>query len=94
MDHDHGNDRTPATKCAIGIKPVAVSLSNARFPCRKYKKRQVRDEESALKQLAGHDHALDLVGALVDLGVVGPSRLSSGLTFVIVCLTSGRTDGW
>jgi hypothetical protein len=29
MDHDHGNDRTPATRCAIGIKPVAVSLSNA-----------------------------------------------------------------
>ena len=24
-----GNDRTPATRCAIGIKPVAVSLSNA-----------------------------------------------------------------
>ena len=71
MDHDHGNDRTPATRCAIGIKPVAVSLSNARFPCRKYKKPQVRDEESALKQLAGHDHALDLVGVLVDLGVVG-----------------------
>src|SRR5258707_9670462 len=29
MDHDHGNDRTPATRCAIGIKPVAVSLPNA-----------------------------------------------------------------
>ena len=29
MDHDRGNDRTPATRCAIGIKPVAVSLSNA-----------------------------------------------------------------
>jgi hypothetical protein len=27
MDHDHGNDRTPATRCAIGIKPVAVPLS-------------------------------------------------------------------
>ena len=25
MDHDHGNDRTPATRLAIGIKPVAVS---------------------------------------------------------------------
>ena len=24
MDHDHGNDRTAATRCAIGIKPVAV----------------------------------------------------------------------
>jgi len=24
MDHDHGNDRTPATRCAIGIKPVAA----------------------------------------------------------------------
>ena len=58
-------------RCAIGVKPVAVSLSNARSPCRKYKKPQVRDEESALKQLAGHDHALDLVGVLVDLGVVG-----------------------
>ena len=29
MDHEHGNDRTPATRCAIGIKPVAVSLPNA-----------------------------------------------------------------
>jgi hypothetical protein len=29
MDHDHGNDRTPATRCAIGIKPAAASLSNA-----------------------------------------------------------------
>jgi len=29
MDHDHGNDRTPATRCAIGIKPVAVSPANA-----------------------------------------------------------------
>ena len=29
MNHEHGNDRTPATRCAIGIKPVAVSLSNA-----------------------------------------------------------------
>src|SRR5580692_5603614 len=29
MDHDHRNDRTPATRRAIGIKPVAVSLSNA-----------------------------------------------------------------
>src|SRR5258708_15416143 len=29
MDHDHGKDLTPATRYAIGIKPVAVSLSNA-----------------------------------------------------------------
>jgi hypothetical protein len=29
MDHDHWNDRTPATRCATGIKPVAVSLANA-----------------------------------------------------------------
>ena len=29
VDHDHRNGRTPATRCAIGIKPVAVSLSNA-----------------------------------------------------------------
>ena len=29
VDHDPRNDRTPATRCAIGIKPVAVSLSNA-----------------------------------------------------------------
>jgi hypothetical protein len=28
MDHEHGNDLTPATRCAIGIKPVAVSLPN------------------------------------------------------------------
>jgi hypothetical protein len=27
-----------------------------------------------LEELAGHDHALDLVGALVDLGVVGCAR--------------------
>ena len=47
-----------------------------------------------LQELAGHDNALDLVGAFVDLGVVGPSRLSSGLMFVIACLTSRRTDGW
>jgi hypothetical protein len=25
MDHDHGNDRTPAIRLAIGITPVAVS---------------------------------------------------------------------
>jgi hypothetical protein len=29
MDHDHRNDRTPATQCATGIKPAAVSLANA-----------------------------------------------------------------
>jgi hypothetical protein len=29
MDHDHWNDRTPATRCATGIKPVAVLLANA-----------------------------------------------------------------
>ena len=29
MDHEDGNDRTPATRCAIGIRPAAVSLSNA-----------------------------------------------------------------
>jgi hypothetical protein len=29
MDHDHWNDRTPATRCATAIKPVAVSLANA-----------------------------------------------------------------
>jgi hypothetical protein len=27
MDHDRRNDRTPATRCATGIMPVAVSLS-------------------------------------------------------------------
>jgi hypothetical protein len=50
--------------------------------------------KALLQELAGHDHALDLVGALVDLGVIGPSRLSSGLLFVIVCLTSCKIDGW
>jgi hypothetical protein len=29
MDHDHWNDRTPATRSATGVKPIAVSLSNA-----------------------------------------------------------------
>jgi hypothetical protein len=29
MDHDPQNDPTPATRCAIDIMPVAVSLSNA-----------------------------------------------------------------
>jgi hypothetical protein len=29
IDHNHGNVSTPATRCAIGIMPVAVSLSNA-----------------------------------------------------------------
>lgn len=29
-----------------------------------------------------------------DLGVAEPSRLSSGLQFVIACPTSCRTDGW
>jgi hypothetical protein len=33
-------------------------------------KTQVRAYKSALQQLAGHDYALDLVGALVDLGVL------------------------
>src|ERR1700676_4229143 len=32
---------------------------------------QFRDPMSPLEQLAGHDHALDLVGALVDLGDLG-----------------------
>ena len=31
-----------------------------------------RGPRSALQELAGHDHALDLVGALVDLGDRGP----------------------
>jgi hypothetical protein len=29
MDHDRRNANTPATQCATGIGPVAVSLSNA-----------------------------------------------------------------
>jgi hypothetical protein len=29
MDHDRRNANTPATRCATGIMPVAVSLSNA-----------------------------------------------------------------
>jgi hypothetical protein len=29
MDHDRGNVNTTATRCAIGIMPVAASLSNA-----------------------------------------------------------------
>jgi transposase len=29
MDHDHWNASTPATRCAAGIMPVAVSLPNA-----------------------------------------------------------------
>ena len=28
MDHDHENNFTPATRCAIGIKPVTVSRSH------------------------------------------------------------------
>jgi len=35
------------------------------------KKSQVSAEIHLLQQLAGHDHALDLVGALVDLGDLG-----------------------
>jgi hypothetical protein len=34
----------------------------------RYTSPQVSDRLSTLEQLAGHDHALDLVGALVDLG--------------------------
>jgi hypothetical protein len=29
MDHDRQDVSTPATRCAAGIVPVAVSLSNA-----------------------------------------------------------------
>jgi hypothetical protein len=29
MDHDRQDVSTPATRCAAGIMPVAVSLSNA-----------------------------------------------------------------
>ncbi len=29
IDHDHWNASTPATRCAIGVMPVAVSLPNA-----------------------------------------------------------------
>src|SRR5260370_30617211 len=29
MDHDRRNASTPATRCAAGIRPVAVSLPNA-----------------------------------------------------------------
>src|SRR4051812_19070396 len=32
MNHDRQDDRTPATRCATGIMPVAVSPSNAPPP--------------------------------------------------------------
>src|ERR1700722_5466353 len=35
MDHDHGNDLTPATRCAIGVKPVGrVVLCRGRISIR------------------------------------------------------------
>jgi hypothetical protein len=39
-----------------------------------FEKSQLSAPIELLEQLAGHDHALDLVGALVDLGDLGPAR--------------------
>jgi hypothetical protein len=39
------------------------------------------------QELAGHDHALDLIGALVDLGVVGCGYRRSAHTFDVKQLT-------
>ena len=39
---------------------------------------QVSGPKSPLQELAGHHHALDLVGALVDLGDRGPGAVSAG----------------
>jgi len=44
----------------------------ARFSPGRPENRQVSALISALEELAGHDHALDLVGAFVDLGGRGP----------------------
>ncbi len=45
----------------------------ARFTQDGFEKPQVSAPKSALQELAGHHHALDLVGALVDLGDRGPA---------------------
>jgi hypothetical protein len=55
---------------------------------RSFGKPQLNGPTLALEQLPGHHHALDLVGALVDLGVVGSNFRRSGRVFVIGCLTS------
>ncbi len=43
-------------------------VSGSSFARDRFEKTQVSALLSALKELAGHDRALDLVGALVDLG--------------------------
>ena len=50
-----------------------------------------RERQPGLQALLEADYARR---AGIAAGVVGPGRLSSGLQFVIVCLTSCRTDGW
>jgi hypothetical protein len=51
---------------------VTVGQHTARVTRDWFAKPQVSGLYSALEQLPRHDHALDLVGALVDLGDRGP----------------------
>ena len=61
-----GINRVKRTRdLATGLEGLAASLTGERL-----EKSQVSGPMPLLEQLAGHDYALDLVGALVDLGVV------------------------
>jgi hypothetical protein len=53
----------------LGGKLVGLTASFTRY---RVEKPQVSRAELPLQQLTGHHHALDLVGALVDLGDRGP----------------------
>ena len=68
-----GNNRdqsdNPDTRTGCGTWALT-----ARFTRDKPEKPQARTLISALQELPGHDYALDLVGALVDLGDRGPAR--------------------
>jgi hypothetical protein len=63
--------RRPARwNCAPGDRLADLA---ARFTPERFEKLQVRAPKSAPEQLPSHHHALDLVGALVDLGDRGPA---------------------
>ena len=48
---------------------------------------------ASFQQLAGHDHALDLVGALVDLRVLGVAGSDQHIRSSAGCLSSRDVNG-
>jgi hypothetical protein len=77
MWYEKSKDVPPArgTCCAVGHPRPVGHLAQIEGPCRTNPagKPHVSGPTSALQELPGHDHALDLAGALVDLGDRGPA---------------------